>query len=154
MAPTTTTATVTAARRARRRRLRGVRFRAVIGGDAREVRAVREAVLAVVAATGFADRADDVALALAELLANAQEHGRPPIDVTMWEDGCLILEIRDRGPGFDRGAVVQDHPPAATLTRGRGLWIARQLSDGLRIISTPEGTRVRMELCADPQIGA
>lgn len=145
---------VTAARRARRRRVRSVRFRAAIGADAREGREVRQAVRAAVAATGFADRGDDVELALAELLANAQEHGRPPIDVTMWDDGCLVVEVRDQGPGLDRGAVWPDHPPAPTLTRGRGIWIARQLTDGLTIHSSPEGTTVRMEVCADPQIGA
>jgi anti-sigma regulatory factor (Ser/Thr protein kinase) len=138
----------------RRRRVDHARFRAVLAGEAHELRAVREALRAVVDTTSFADRADDVELALAELLANAQEHGQPPIEVGMWDDGCLVIEVRDRGRGFDHGAVLGGHPPAATLTRGRGLWIARQLSDGLGIAQGPDGTVVRMEFCADPQIGA
>lgn len=93
-------------------------------------------------------------LALDEVIANAQEHGRPPIVVEAWVDGRLVVEVSDAGPGFDRARVWSTHPPAPLGRRGRGLWITRQLADLVSIRSGEEGTLVRIELSPDPHIGA
>ena len=132
----------------------GESYAAAIGSDPAEVAAVRRAIRDIAVRHGFADRAGDLALALDELLANAQEHGRPPIRVAAWADGRVVVEVSDAGGGFDPNRVWSTHPPAPLGRRGRGLWIARQLADVVTIHSDERGTTVRLELSPDPHIGA
>jgi anti-sigma regulatory factor (Ser/Thr protein kinase) len=103
---------------------------------------------------GFVSRADDVELALSEVLANAQEHGRVPISVSAWFDGRFLVEVRDHGRGFDRTRIWASHPPTPLGLRGRGLWIARQITDGVTVRSGGDGTTVTIEFCREPQLGA
>jgi anti-sigma regulatory factor (Ser/Thr protein kinase) len=130
------------------------RWTAVLGPDPAEIADVRSAVHGIAVAAGFADRAGDLVLALDEVIANAQEHGRSPIAVSAWVDGRLVVEVDDVGSGFDRARVWETHPPAPLGRRGRGLWIARQLTDMVSIRSDERGTHVRLELSPDPHIGA
>lgn len=130
------------------------RYLKTIGGDPAEIAQIRHDVRAIAVTSGFADRAGDVALTLDELLANAQEHGNPPIDVEAWSDGRLIVEVFDRGEGFNRPEIWSKHPPEPSGHRGRGLWIVRQLADRVEITGSPIGTRVRVEFTVDPGIGA
>lgn len=125
-----------------------------IGPDPAEIGAVRASVRAIAVEAGFEDRANDLVLALDELLANAQEHGKPPVDVRAWCDGRLVIEVRDSGEGINAGAVWRSHPPDRYGTRGRGLWIVRQLCDVVKIHREDGATRVRVELSNDPMIGA
>jgi anti-sigma regulatory factor (Ser/Thr protein kinase) len=122
-------------------------FSATLGDDPAELEPVRRAVRALASSDGFADRAGDLALALDEVVANAQEHGRPPITVVVTCVEVLTVEVHDLGRGFDHPAVFQAHPPSADGCRGFGLWIARQLMDAVTIESGAAGTRVRLELC-------
>ena len=130
------------------------RYTAELGADPAEIADVRVAVRKIAMRNGFADRAGDLMLALDEVIANAQEHGRPPIEVTAWADGRLVIEVADVGAGFDRGRVWRSHPPPPLGRRGRGLWIIRQLTDIVAIRSDEHGTMVRLELSPDPHIGA
>lgn len=130
------------------------RYRAALGQDPAEIAEVRAAVREIAVDAGFAERAGDLVLALDEAIANAQEHGRAPIEVTVWVDGRLVLEVSDVGGGFDRASVWRTHPPPPLGRRGRGLWIIRQLTDLVTIESDEDGTSVRMELSPDPHIGA
>ncbi len=127
---------------------------AALGDDPREIAEVRGAVRRIAEGAGFADRAADLVLALDEVIANAQEHGRPPIEVSCWIDGRVVVEVADVGGGFDRARVWDTHPPEPYGPRGRGLWITRQLTDLVAITSGTRGTRVRLELSPDPHIGA
>lgn len=127
---------------------------AALGDDPAEIADVRAAIRAIAERGGFTDRAGDLVLALDEVIANAQEHGRAPIRVDCWVDGRVVVEVRDVGGGFDRARVWDTHPPEPYGTRGRGLWIARQLTDMVAIASGAEGTIVRIELSPDPHIGA
>jgi signal transduction histidine kinase len=72
---------------------------------------------------------------LSGLLANAVEHGRPPVGVDAWEtgDGWVELHVTDRGGGvppeilpklFDRFARAATGPGA-----GLGLFLASRLAD-------------------------
>jgi anti-sigma regulatory factor (Ser/Thr protein kinase) len=115
---------------------------------------VRQDVRELAADRGFADRASDVALALDEVVANAQEHGEPPITVTAWSDGRLVIEVSDAGGGFSYPEICRRHPPPQLGQRGRGLWIVRQLVDLVSIHSGTDGTRVHMELVSEPMLGA
>ncbi|WP_217915198.1 ATP-binding protein [Miltoncostaea marina] len=129
-------------------------YSSLLGDDPAEIAAVRRAVRDIAVRGGFDDRASDLVLALDEVIANAQEHGRPPIEVTAWVDGRLVVEVADVGEGFDRARVWRTHPPEPYGTRGRGLWIARQLTDLVTITTGQRGTTVRIELSPDPHIGA
>lgn len=130
------------------------RFTATLGDDPCEVAAVRAAIDAMARQAGFSDRATDFVLALDEIIANAQEHGRPPIAVDAFADGRLVVVVRDRGHGFSPRAVWSTHPPERLGQRGRGLWIARQLTDCMAIDAGADGTVVRIELSPEPHIGA
>lgn len=129
-------------------------YTATLGPDPSEIARVRIAVRDMAERHGFSDRASDLVLALDEVIANAQEHGRAPVAVRAWTDGRLIVEVSDVGEGFDRTAVWETHPPERRGTRGRGLWIARQLADHLNISVDSSGTRIRLEVSPDPHIGA
>jgi anti-sigma regulatory factor (Ser/Thr protein kinase) len=127
---------------------------AALGDDPAEIADVRAAVRDMAERGGFSDRAGDLVLALDEVVANAQEHGRPPIEVSCWVDGRIVVEVSDVGGGFDRARVWETHPPEPYGPRGRGLWITRQLTDLVSILSGDRGTTVRIELSPDPHIGA
>jgi anti-sigma regulatory factor (Ser/Thr protein kinase) len=130
------------------------RYFVALGDDPAEIAEVRTAVRDIAVRGGFADRASDLVLALDEVIANAQEHGLPPIGISAWVDGRLVVEVNDVGDGFDRLRVWSTHPPERYGPRGRGLWIARQLTDLVTIVTEPRGTTVRIELSPDPHIGA
>jgi anti-sigma regulatory factor (Ser/Thr protein kinase) len=127
---------------------------AALGDDPAEIAEVRAAVRDMAERGGFSDREGDLVLALDEVVANAQEHGRPPIEVSCWVDGRIVVEVTDVGGGFDRARVWETHPPEPYGPRGRGLWITRQLTDLVSILSGERGTTVRIELSPDPHIGA
>ena len=132
----------------------GVHYSAALGDDPAEIAGVRTAVRAIAEREGFTDRAGDLVLALDELIANAQEHGRPPIQVRCWVDGRIVIEVTDVGRGFDHYRVWGTHPPEPYGPRGRGLWITRQLTDLVSVLSGERGTTVRIELSPEPHIGA
>jgi anti-sigma regulatory factor (Ser/Thr protein kinase) len=130
------------------------RYSTALGRDPAEIPEVRVAVRDLAERNGFTERAGDLALALDEVIANAQEHGTPPIRVDAWADGRIVVKVSDSGRGFEPLHVWASHPPAPLGTRGRGLWIARQLTDLVEILCGPGGTTVRIELSPDPHIGA
>lgn len=115
---------------------------------------MRRAVCEMAARGGFGERVGDLALALAEIVANAREHGLPPVAVSARLEGRLVVEVHDAGAGFDAEVLIPDRPPNHGGHRGRGLWIARQLVDIFRVTSGPEGTTVRLELTPEPHLGA
>lgn len=129
-------------------------YTATLGSDPAEIARVRQAVREIAERHGFGERAGDLVLALDEIVANAQEHGRAPVAVRAWTDGRLVIEVTDVGNGFDRGEVWSTHPPTPFGPRGRGLWIARQLADLVNVTVDADGTRVRLEVSPDPHIGA
>jgi anti-sigma regulatory factor (Ser/Thr protein kinase) len=133
---------------------RSERYQAALGRDPAEIVAVRSAMRDLAERHGFGDRAGDLVLALDEVVANAQEHGTPPIMIDAWVDGRVVVEVRDNGAGFEPNRVWARHPPPRYGTRGRGLWITRQLTDHLQVACGEGGTVVRIELSPDPHIGA
>jgi serine/threonine-protein kinase RsbW len=84
-------------------------------------------------------------LAVHEAVTNAIEHANGAGEVTVWHDGeTLIAEVRDEGPGLDW--VRSTLPPPAEALHGRGLWLINQLVDHVRVVSTPAGAVVRLEV--------
>jgi anti-sigma regulatory factor (Ser/Thr protein kinase) len=84
-----------------------------------------------------------VALAATEVVANALHHAHKPATIRTWDDADqFACEVSDKGPGID-DPLASYRPPAPAGGRC-GLWLARTFSDEVRIVSSPEGTIVRM----------
>jgi anti-sigma regulatory factor (Ser/Thr protein kinase) len=89
------------------------------------------------------DRISDAVLAVNELATNSVEHGPGAGRLRLWTDGRvgLLAEVADGGrltdvfPGMVR--------PATSGSRGRGLWLASELSDVMEVW-TDGGTVVRV----------
>jgi len=133
--------------------LRGLRYRAEITSRG-PMPGMRSEIHDIAIRAGFADRAADVAVALTELVANAQQHGEPPYLVEAWWDGRLVIEVSNRGTGLDSESVWRTEPPRTDEVRGRGLWLVRHLVDLVDVRTSGERTMVRVELTPDPHIGA
>jgi len=84
--------------------LRGARYRAQITSRG-QTPGMRSEIYDIAIRAGFADRAADVAVALTELVANAQQHGEPPYLVEAWWDGRLVIEVSNQGTGLDGESV-------------------------------------------------
>ena len=122
---------------------------ATIGDDPGEIASVREAVHDLAERAGYSERADDLALAIDELIANAQEHGAAPIHVVAQadEDSGVHVQVTDAGSGFDWTEAVREHPPRPDSRRGRGLWIVRQLVDRVTVERDGDDvTRIRVDV--------
>lgn len=76
---------------------------------------------------------DELAVVVSELCTNAVEASPSPDSpihlVASISDDRMVVEVRDRGPGFDQG--IPERPPAPSVLRGRGLVIVRALVDEL-----------------------
>jgi anti-sigma regulatory factor (Ser/Thr protein kinase) len=91
------------------------------------------------------ERASDWVTAVNELMANVVRHGGGAGQLRVWADGDLVCEVRDSGPGFTADQyVARRDRPVPSGEGGMGLWIARQMTDGMEIDSGPSGTAVRI----------
>jgi anti-sigma regulatory factor (Ser/Thr protein kinase) len=131
----------------------GVRYRAEITSHG-ATPGMRSEIHDIAIRAGFADRAADLAVALTELVANAQEHGAPPFHVEAWWDGRLVIEVSNHRTGTGDVVTRRDRPPASDEVRGRGLWLVRNLVDVVDVRDGAERTIVRVELSPEPHIGA
>lgn len=79
--------------------------------------------------------------AVNELATNSLQHGGGQGELRIWtDDGWLLCEVSDQGQLTE--PLAGRLPPAPDA--GAGLWLANQLTDLLRIHSTPGGTAVRV----------
>jgi anti-sigma regulatory factor (Ser/Thr protein kinase) len=92
--------------------------------------------------SGRAGVGHDLELAVTEVVANAREHGRPPVEVRLTVvGGDVEVEVCDGGPGpVDRHAPS---PPPVEADRGRGRWLAHHLAD-VEERWLPSGSVVRL----------
>ena len=89
------------------------------------------------------ERADELALAVHEVVVNALEHGGGRGELRIWEeDQALVCEVRDSGHIPD--PMVGRRAPDWHDERGRGLWMANQLCDLVQVRSGDAGTTVRI----------
>lgn len=92
-----------------------------------------------------AERATALSMALAELLANAVEHGSGEIALDCWEDAFgLHLVVSDAGPGFPQGFAVADS--ARLGLRIVDTLVREELRGSLAIERMHHRTRVRVDL--------
>jgi anti-sigma regulatory factor (Ser/Thr protein kinase) len=82
-------------------------------------------------------RAEDVALAVHELLANAVHHGAGAGRLRIWKlAGTLHCEVEDGDPPASGQPSVNPFP----IAHGHGLWVARYVADHIQVLSGAHGT--------------
>ncbi|MGC5028506.1 ATP-binding protein [Micromonospora sp. DT229] len=102
------------------------------------VTALRHLLAAQVAAAGLhGDAAEDLVLAVHELVTNAVLHGggQGRLELLRYADR-LVCVVVDHGPG---GADLTVHRPDTDTPGGRGLWLAHQLTGALTLTHRPDG---------------
>ncbi|MCW2988687.1 MAG: hypothetical protein JWM24_1625 [Solirubrobacterales bacterium] len=89
------------------------------------------------------ERTIDLVLAASELAANSVRHGGGQGTSRFWrEPGTLVVEVADGGR-VEQPLVGRVQPTPAQVG-GRGLWMANQVCDLVRIRSGAHGTAVRL----------
>ncbi len=87
--------------------------------------------------------ADEVQLAVHELVVNALE-AAGTAEVNQWrEDKTMVWEVSDDGPGLHDTTAGYLPPPRDTMG-GRGLWLARSLADEAVVRPHGPGTAIRL----------
>lgn len=85
---------------------------------------------------------ETVVLLSHELCSNAVRHGGGSGRVRVWADaGTVYCQVMDEGAGLSDPDKAGRTLPPPTLPGGRGLWIARSMSE-LRIATGASGTTV------------
>ncbi|WP_305788634.1 ATP-binding protein [Symbioplanes lichenis] len=110
--------------------------------DDSDLHGLRAAVATYVTGIAGADAAETVVLIAHELCSNAVRHGGGSGRIRLWVagDGEIHCEVTDQGPGLTDPDVGHSLPPPS-LPGGRGLWIARNMSE-LRIVTGATGTTI------------
>jgi anti-sigma regulatory factor (Ser/Thr protein kinase) len=118
-------------------------------GALQDPRRFREALAGEMAAVGTPEtKALDMLVAANEVVANAAQHGGGVTMVRMGAvDGRFVCEVTDSGPGLD-DPFAGYLPPARGRDggRGAGLWVARQLTSRVELLSEDPGLTVRLWL--------
>ncbi|MET8162409.1 sensor histidine kinase [Sphaerisporangium sp. NPDC005289] len=111
---------------------------------------VRDFLTVRAMAEGLAgERVVELLLAMNELATNTTEYTTGPATLTVWaEDGVLACQLDDTGHIAD--PMTGRVPPADGATRGRGVLIANELADLVRIHHRPAGTSVRLHFLLSP----
>lgn len=96
-------------------------------------------------------RANDLVIAIAELVANTLVHTGGPGTLTIWvTDDEIICQVQDQGRITDpRAGTVRPEPDAPG--GGRGLWVVYQVCDQVEISTGQAGTTVRIHMLRSPR---
>jgi anti-sigma regulatory factor (Ser/Thr protein kinase) len=93
---------------------------------------------------------EGLVLAVHEALSNAHRHGRGPVQARVWEEGSsIVVEVVDRGPGFDPGPHVAV-APQPWAERGRGLWLMGRFASDLGVRQQDSGVCLRLRFDPEP----
>ena len=90
-------------------------------------------------------RAEELTLAVNEVVTNAIQHATGRADVSISRDESarsLVVEVVDEGNGIP--ASVTGERPEPVAIGGRGLYLVRRLCDRVHIDTGADGTRVRL----------
>jgi serine/threonine-protein kinase RsbW len=110
----------------------------------------REAVVAAATETRLTRRAvEGLELGVSEVVANALQHGAPPVRVVILTGPDRVeVRVSDGGPGpdhLDVAATSGDTAPVpADATGGRGLWLAHRNCDEVAVTADGTGCTVRL----------
>ncbi|SCX60892.1 Anti-sigma regulatory factor (Ser/Thr protein kinase) [Klenkia marina] len=99
------------------------------------------------------DEAEDLVLAIDEVVSNAAEHGVPPVDVRLWVTAQRVLcAVADRGAGFDEPLAGYGPAHGTDLSvGGMGLWLARRAVDRMTTSPLDGGDGCVVRLTIDPR---
>jgi anti-sigma regulatory factor (Ser/Thr protein kinase) len=108
-------------------------------------RALRVLLLAEMSAAEIPEpEAGKMTLAAGEVLANAHRYGGGVRTLRIGRVGeRFVCEISDHGPGLD-DPVAGYVPPGSDRASGAGLWVARQVTRRLDMLSTERGLTTRL----------
>jgi anti-sigma regulatory factor (Ser/Thr protein kinase) len=112
-----------------------------------ELQEARRAVLGSLTRAGRSGpAAEDLVMAVTEVVTNGLLHGRPPVRLQLWLDGDrAVAAVSDRGPGpADPFAGYRPAHGEDAVRGGMGLWLARQLCDHVDVFAGADGTTVRL----------
>jgi serine/threonine-protein kinase RsbW len=100
------------------------------------------------------DTYDNILLSLTEAVTNAIVHGNDQdenklveVQLTKCQD-TLAFRISDEGPGFDPNSLPDPTAPENLCKcGGRGVFLMRELSDGIEFINNGSTVEIRFRLC-------
>ena len=123
--------------------------------DRGRVTGLRHAVAAYAEASGLAgQRLEDFVLAVNELITNAVRHGGGQGWLRLWrEDHTVRCEVSDSGGGIAASQLGDRDRPPPNTTGGRGLWLARQLSDDMVVNTDATGTTIQISTAVGDPTG-
>lgn len=137
---------------------------AAVDFDLTGLHGVRALVGSAAAAVGISGaRAEGLVLAVNEIASNAVVHGSPPATLRVWSgERDLVCEVSDYGAGIEDPLAGQLIPPLEGIG-GRGIWLARVLSDAVEIrngpgctvsihASAPGGAADRLDRAQEPGV--
>jgi len=89
------------------------------------------------------ERADELTVAVGELVTNSVRHGGGAGVVRVWQDGSqLVCQVSDGG--WLANPLAGRERPSTQAEEGRGLWMVNHLCDLVQIRSSRAGTVVRV----------
>jgi anti-sigma regulatory factor (Ser/Thr protein kinase) len=108
-------------------------------------RAFRQRLAGAMSSAGVAEpKAGAMLVAVGEAYANARRHGGGVRSMRAGAvDGRFVCELSDHGPGLD-DPLAGYLPPTPDADDGAGLWVARQLTHRLELLTSPAGLTTRL----------
>jgi anti-sigma regulatory factor (Ser/Thr protein kinase) len=96
---------------------------------------------------GLGERADDLVIAVNEILSNSLSHAHENGVLRVWrEPGAVVCEVRDGGHIPE--PLVGREEPAAGQIGGHGIWLVNLVCDLVQVRSSAQGSTVRMKMSA------
>lgn len=110
---------------------------------------LRHAVQRHATTAGLTNNArDGLVIAVHELVTNAVRHGGGRGCLRLRRDGeNLVCDVTDYGSGFADGVPAVGGVPPADAPGGRGILLARHLTDTLLISDGPDGVTATVTVC-------
>jgi anti-sigma regulatory factor (Ser/Thr protein kinase) len=94
---------------------------------------------------GLGDRADDLVLAVNEILSNSLGHAHDDGALRIWtEPDGLVCEVRDGG--HITQPLIGRQEPAIGQIGGHGIWLVNLICDLVQVRSSEDGTAIRMKM--------
>ena len=96
---------------------------------------------------GLGERADDLVLAVNEILSNSLHHAHDAGVLRIWDEPSgLVCEVRDGGRIHQ--PLIGREEPASGQVGGHGVWLVNLVCDLVQVRSSEDGRAVRMKMRA------